>query len=345
MRTTAGTIGIAATVLIVSFLLPENRPHVPAPAYIRAEEGAAAPQPESPRPPAASAAVPVFPQQESQADRAIQKRLDTTIPPLHMPEDVIFEEAVEALKAAGDIPVSVNWNVLNVVGIDRETPILGLTFENVKLGTALELLLDNVGGATGVELDYEVIDGMVHISTQEDLNRRTEVRVYDCRDLIDPWLSKSQRELIELIAREYVKSMASTSAPAGFGGGMGGHGGYGRGGYGRYYGGGGDDAHEDADLAQSDLDRFVRSVFFALQERRAERAKEFVYLIQNHVTPGLWEPEGLVASVSEYDGLLVIGHTKSGHRQVLELLAMLRQAQAARGDGGRSDATASGRVP
>lgn len=89
-------------------------------------------------------------------------------------------------------------------------------------------------------------------------------------------------------------------------------------------GGYGDDSH------LSDMDRLMRSALNALEEQREERVDEIIDLIITHVTPGGWEPNGEIGSISEFDGMLIIGHTKSGHRRVIALLKMLREAQAAR---------------
>ena len=121
---------------------------------------------------------------ESDADRLTRKRLEATIPELDFPEGSTFGEVIEALGENTDVAISVNWNALNMMAIDRELDTLGITFKNVTLETALEMLLDNIGGASGVELAYDVLEGLVIVSTTEDLNRKTETRVYDVRDLL-----------------------------------------------------------------------------------------------------------------------------------------------------------------
>lgn len=83
-----------------------------------------------------------------------------------------------------------------------------------------------------------------------------------------------------------------------------------------------------------------------LEEQRDERAEELTDLVREHVTPSKWaySEEGGFASISEYDNLLVIGHTRSGHRKVSELLSMLRQAQAVRSQSGTSSQGSRGAV-
>ncbi len=103
---------------------------------------------------------------------------------VELAEDDDLAQAVNELRRTSGISIDVNWNELARVGVDRTTPCGGMRLQNVRLATVLQLLLDNVGSAAGVELGYTVMDGVVRISTAEDLNRHTLVRVYDVSDLL-----------------------------------------------------------------------------------------------------------------------------------------------------------------
>jgi len=67
---------------------------------------------------------------------------------------------------------------------------------DVTLETVLDLLLNNVGGADN-RIDYAVADGVIRISTREDLDRKTITRIYDCRELIG---TPSREDLAAILA-------------------------------------------------------------------------------------------------------------------------------------------------
>ena len=58
-------------------------------------------------------------------------------------------------------------------------------------------------------------------------------------------------------------------------------------------------------------------------ERRAEALKQ---LIQTAVKPDSWAEQGSFGTISEYNGLLVINHNTKTHKQIDNVLKMLREA-------------------
>jgi len=73
--------------------------------------------------------------------------------------------------------------VLAILGIDRTSDTLGITLQNARYETIIRFLLDNIA-LPEVPLDYEVVDGIVRISTREDLDQNRITRVYDVSDLL-----------------------------------------------------------------------------------------------------------------------------------------------------------------
>jgi len=322
MRTTAGIFGIAAAVLLVSFLLPENRP-LPAPSYSHADENeaefvtAAAVRPSSPA--AArdtSYGLGAFANPESEADRETRSKLAHKMGEISFPEGTSLEEVLNFLREEGQVPVSVNWNAMSVMGIDRDTDIQGLRLRNVRLETALDILLQNVG-AVEAPLSYAIVDGVVRISTEEDLDRNTVVRVYDVHDLV-------RRDLPAAIRDAISSALSAPRATSPEPGGMGGMGGYGGGGYGGYGGG--------------NSERTLPDIISELEQ---ERVADLEDLIKTTVQPASWRPEGAVGAMSYFDGLLVIVHSPRAQQEIIELLGTMRQALAARSDGESSTPSAS----
>jgi hypothetical protein len=84
--------------------------------------------------------------------------------------------------------VLVNWKSLEAAGLTMDAPVsvrlVGATF-----GTALGSVLELAGGGQ-IKLAFSIDDnGIVHVSTADDLRRDAVTRVYNIRDLIDIYLT------------------------------------------------------------------------------------------------------------------------------------------------------------
>jgi hypothetical protein len=170
----------------------------PKPAQVEkgANPPAAAPAPDSPAPkprgwPGAQSAAPV---EEVKVDSAAERRkaernegtaalLDKQIPQVQF-DGTPLSEVIDFLRDATGANIFVNWRALENEGVRKDTPVTA-RFRQITAGKAIRVLLDNAGGAKA-ELGYTIDDGVVTVSTVEDLERDTETRVYDVRDLIVP---------------------------------------------------------------------------------------------------------------------------------------------------------------
>jgi hypothetical protein len=207
MRTSGSVVGIAAVILFVSFLLPENRPSVPAPAYsIAADRGGEAesrlsPAPLSTRPAGDRLARAIS--SESRAEAQTREKLSQIVPEVVFPEGSTIEDVIEFMRNQGKLSIDVNWNALSLVGLDR-TATLTLNLHHARIQTALKLALENVGAASGVQLGYQILDGIIRISTKEELDRDTVTRVYDCKDLVREGLSEAEVQRIMAIFADHL---------------------------------------------------------------------------------------------------------------------------------------------
>ena len=71
---------------------------------------------------------------------------------------------------------------LETAGVDRNA-LVSATMKEVKFSKVLDTILKDVGGGN-VTLTYTVGDGVITISTEQDLQTNVITRVYDIRDLI-----------------------------------------------------------------------------------------------------------------------------------------------------------------
>jgi len=107
-------------------------------------------------------------------------------------EDAGLGNLIEYLRDATGANIVVNWQALELVGIDRDT-LCTCTLSRVPAGQLLALVLDQVG-AENFDDDkpgYTIADGVVYISTLDDLKENTTVAIYDIR-FIQDWLTRRE---------------------------------------------------------------------------------------------------------------------------------------------------------
>jgi hypothetical protein len=115
------------------------------------------------------------------ADLAVRKQLDQLVDLSAITPNMPIDEAINAIRDSVSPPlrIFVLWKDLyDNAGIERTSEAATDGMPEVRLGTALELLLKNVGGSIA-ELGYVINDGVVTIATRESLPVRFETHVYE----------------------------------------------------------------------------------------------------------------------------------------------------------------------
>ena len=130
---------------------------------------------------------------ESADAAAIRATLEFRVPSVRM-DGMPFHEVVDQLRDLTLVNILVNWSALETAAIEQDKEI-SLAAENMRFDHLIALMLDEVGGGE-VELDYQIWNNAIVISTREDIARRTSVQIYNVRDLLDmagPVLSNCPR--------------------------------------------------------------------------------------------------------------------------------------------------------
>ena len=104
---------------------------------------------------------------EITADVQTSAQLGRVLPEINF-ATVPFGDVVDFLRDITQSNIFVNWKALEAAGVDRSTPVTQ-RLRNVEFGKALNTVLNDVGGAG--KLGYALDDGIVSISTIEDLNQ------------------------------------------------------------------------------------------------------------------------------------------------------------------------------
>lgn len=224
---------------------------------------------------------------------------------LRQPVPVNFEanklsNVIDYLRNTTGVNFFVNWPALETAGVEKDLPIT-LQLNNIPAEQALRLVLSQASQVNEFEpVGYSIIEGIVTISTERDLTKTTDTRVYDIRDLLVQVPNFSNAPEFDLN-----ESLSNTNS----GGSNQGGGGSGQGT--SLFG----DDEDETDLEEP---------------TRAELIEQITTLIQD--TVGRQEDwaalGGNVSSVRELNGNLIIKTTPANHREIIALLAQLRETRA-----------------
>lgn len=238
---------------------------------------------------------------ESEDTRMAHARMRTRAPEIRF-DGVTFEDVVDRLRTLTGLNIVPNWAAMEAVAIEKDAEV-SLVLSDVTYDKTLELVLSEVGGGE-VELGYEIDEGIVRISTKEDLSRRTSFVSYDIHDLIVS-IPDFRGPEIDISNAGQNQNQQGGLAGGRFvgqgGGGLGGGGGAGG-------GGAGGNLFEDGD--QED------------EEQDAEDAiQPLIDLIQQTIEPESWrESGGNVGSISALNQQLIVTQTSTAHAQLRDLL-------------------------
>lgn len=234
---------------------------------------------------------------ESEANRRVQSKLREPVP-------VNFESnrlvnVIDYFRNTTGVNFFVNWPAMEAAGYEQDTPVT-LLLTNVPADEALRLVLSQISAFNEFDpVTYSIIEGIVTISTERDLNKTSELRLYDIRDLLVQIPSFTD-------APEFDLTEALSNTNSGGGGGSGGGGSSG----GLF----GDD-DEDEEQEFPTREELVESIINLIQDLIGRQEDWAAY-------------GGDVSSVQELNGQLIVQSTPQNHREIIDLLAQIRETRA-----------------
>ena len=113
---------------------------------------------------------------------AAREKLAAVVPDVRFDETPLTK-AFDELRATTGAELFVNWKALESRGLKRDTPVT-LHVRQKKLSTVISLMLSVSAPADAREFGYSVQEGVVAVSTTDDLDKNVAIRVYDVRDLL-----------------------------------------------------------------------------------------------------------------------------------------------------------------
>ena len=231
----------------------------------------------------------------SESDRAVAAKLHMRIPKLDF-DDTEFNSVITFLRETSGVNINPNWTALDAAGLgggNSKTAKVSVHLTDVTFEKALGVILSNLAGGT-VQLSYMVDEGVVTISTKEDLSQKAIARVYDIRDLL---------VRVPMLPGPVLDLSQSTPEASNGGGGSGGGGIFG--------------ANTGSGACAQDNNPTRQQMVEAIENT-----------ITNSVEPESWKPNGQVGCISPFGGDLVILQTADAHAKISNVLAQLRETRA-----------------
>jgi hypothetical protein len=269
--------------------------------------------------PAAKQPSPTSPASEvEQNDVATRAKLSQRMPMEFIETPV--SDVIEFLSDALDVEFYVNWKKVEALGLPKDVPVT-LQLARVSGGMALELALDQAGPD---QLAYVIRDGVVIISTVDDLDGAAMLQVYNCRDLLS---QSAQQQFGAGLPGMPAGMMMSSLGGYGGGAGPGAAGGSPYGAPGMAGGPGMGPPGGGMGMGSSE-GAMGGGAGYGGPPTSSTEADRLVNILMTSIAPSSWQAAGGTGTIAEYNGLIVVNHNARVHAQVEQLLKMLRQAAA-----------------
>ncbi len=201
-------------------------------------------------------------------------------------------EVIQYLRDASGANIFVKWGAMEATGIDRKTTVT-IQLTDVTIEKALKYVLEDVGGGCA-RLGYVIDQGVVVISTMEDLSCRTVTKTYPVGDLINRTravYADSDGQLWQ--EGGFSTEQSDTESSGDSGGGSGGF--------------------------------FAETEDYYYGPDNSDAARKLMEMITSTVDPDLWRPNGETGCMEIFGTNLVITQTISNHEAIEQLLENLRR--------------------
>ncbi len=203
-----------------------------------------------------------------------------------------FRHAVDWWKQVTGVALLVNWDSIEAAGVDSNLPIT-LKLRNAPANIVLDVILEL--GSPDYKMYHHETKWYVQILTRDQMLKKTEVRMYDVRDLL--FQAPNFRRNAPKLGLSAALSSSGT-----VGGSSSGNSG------GRSGGSSSTSLFEDSDSNDNDDND---------KPTEKDRAEELIDLIRSSIEPDIWMANGgYHSSIKFYNGMLVIRAPEFVHRQI-----------------------------
>jgi HAAS domain-containing protein len=224
------------------------------------------------------------------AAAVIEEKLNkpTTLEVVEMP----LKDVVLFLAETHQIPIVLKIKKLEEASVAVDTPITK-SLRGIRLATALDLILDDL------ELAYYISEVLV-ITTPEDTASRTEVRIYDCRDILAMPAPGADKVALPP-GREGGAAAGAAEFPGRFA------------------------AAPEISNYDERAAKLMTIITTNVDSNTWHPAQRIGFGMGTHHDRDVPTDTG-VGSISEYNGLIVVTQTAHTHKKIEHVLDMLREA-------------------
>lgn len=208
-------------------------------------------------------------------------------------EDIQLREVFAFVRDASGLNLQVNWPALRIAGIERTEPVT-VKLRDVSVERVLRATLRAAGGVT--PLDFAVDEGVVVVSTRDELSMRTVLRIYPVADLVC-------RTRLAFNETPAVPWRHTVFLPRKIGPVI------------------SDNAQEGGLFG---IEHGFEQTEFGIEEATAA----LVDTLEETIDPASWRPAGEIGMIRVQGTNLVIRQTHANHEAIAELLDMFRASRA-----------------
>ncbi|HYE62529.1 MAG TPA: hypothetical protein VD997_11095 [Phycisphaerales bacterium] len=227
---------------------------------------------------------------DAEENRRVLATLQTKRIPANFTENPL-SAVFTYIEQVANVNMDVDWPQLETKGIDAETPVT-LKLTNVSIETVLDRIVEKVSQDPTSGAAWAIQNGVLTISSREQINKNKVLSIYDIRDLlieVPDYANAPEFDLQTVLQNQ---------------GGRGG-------------GGGGQSPFRDNNQ-QPPPRRTLQ-----------ERTQDIVDIITTNVDTTGWQANGGdVGAIQELQGSLIITNTPANHRAVQGLLRKLRDVRS-----------------
>ncbi|MCC6950690.1 MAG: hypothetical protein IT433_04505 [Phycisphaerales bacterium] len=208
--------------------------------------------------------------------------------------DTPLTTVIGFLKAVTNLDFDVDYQSLELVSIDRESPVT-LNLTNVPIRTILDRVVERVSPDAANGAAWSINDGVITVASKEVINRNRVLVIYDIRDLLIEVPDYNQAPEFDLQA-----VLQST---------------------GQQGGGSGQSPFRDNQQGGGLAGAGRRSL--------EDRTNDLIQIITTNVDQEGWQENGgQTGFIQQLQGNLIITQTPANHREVHGLLSKLRESRA-----------------
>ena len=225
---------------------------------------------------------------DSPEDRRVLATMQSRRIPVNFNETPLAN-VLDFIKAVTLLNVDTDWQSLEEVGINRETPVT-LNLTNVTVETALSRVIERVSPDQFSGAAWSITDGVLTVASRDVINRNKALVIYDIRDLIV--------EVPDYINAPDFDLNTVLQQGGGEGGGQG-----------------------QSPFTEDNADRERRTL--------EERTTEIIDIITTNIDPNGWQANGGdVGMIQQLGGNLIVTNTPANHRAIHGLLTKLRASRS-----------------